>query len=176
MISRERLYTAARSVGFKLDTTSAEFTLSLISKKNIVKKNTSCPNLIHHNWFGPPLLHADRNVLELNLKRVAPLGGPWKFIMWLSPNFSSSSEVFVENSEYISSLSERYNIDHRNIEDDSHPPEVLTILSSLWRDTQALRQLRDKDSRFRVCFDERQALKWCVTEWMCSLPFVCLYA
>ena len=151
----ESLHAAALSVGFKLDATSAEFTLSLISKNNIAKER-SCPNLIHHNWFGPPLLAADRRVLELNLKRVAPLGGPWKFIMWLSPNFSSSPAIFTENSEYISSLSQRYNIEHRNIEDASHSPGVLAILNSLWRDTQALRQLRDKDPRFRVCVSRSQ--------------------
>ena len=135
---------AALSLGFELDAASAQFALSLVARKN------RCPNLIHHNWFGPPLLPADRRVLELNLMRVAPLGGPWKFIMWLSPTFSSSLAVYKENSEFIASLSQRYNIEQRNIENDSHSPEVLSILTSLWRDTQALRQLRDKDTRFRV--------------------------
>ena len=145
MISCESVKAAALSAGFKLDAASAEFTLSLVAR------TTECPKLIHHNWFGPPLLPADRRVLELNLKRVAPLGGNWKFIMWLSPNFSSSPAVYTENSKFISSLSKRYNIEQRNIEDSSHSPKVLEILTSLWKDTQTLRQLKAKDPRFQVC-------------------------
>ena len=145
MTTCENVRAAALSVGFKLDAASAEFTLSLFARKK------KCPKLVHHNWFGPPLLPADRRLFELNLKRVAPLGGPWKFIMWLSPTFSTSPAVYKENSEFIASLSQKYNIQHRNIEDDSHTPAVLAILNSLWQDTQALRQLRDTDARFRVC-------------------------
>ena len=102
-----------------------------------------CPRIIHHNWFGPLLPKAERNLLEQNVIATSPT---FLTIVWMSTEFSDP-EAYESNSSYIDELQERYNlnVEHRDIASGRHcitSPSDMVMLKKLWKDTQRIREIR----------------------------------